>query len=210
MANSGLQMLGFILAFIGFVGLIASVALPQWKASSYSGDNIVTALAIYEGLWMSCAAQSTGQIQCKNFDSLLKLDSTMQATRALMIASIFFSGMAILVASLGMKCTTCFAEDKQKKNRIATIGGGIFIFGGLLALIATSWYGNRIAKDFNNPFTPTNSRYEFGSALFLGWGAAGLCIIGGAFLCSSCSHGAGPPKQYPKSRAAPAGGKDYV
>ncbi|RXM34670.1 Prolyl 3-hydroxylase 2 [Acipenser ruthenus] len=127
MANAGLQMLGFVLAFIGFVGLIASTSMPEWKASSYAGDNIVTALAIYEGLWMSCASQSTGQIQCKWFDSLLQLSASVQTTRALMILGIFLGFFAILIASLGMKCTTCFADDKQKKSRIATIGGAVFI-----------------------------------------------------------------------------------
>lgn len=66
-------MLGFILAFIGWIGIIISTAMPQWKISSYAGDNIVTAQAIYEGLWMSCVIQSTGQMQCKVFDTLLKL-----------------------------------------------------------------------------------------------------------------------------------------
>ncbi|KAG8136388.1 hypothetical protein E2320_009334 [Naja naja] len=62
MANGGLQMLGFVLAFIGWIGIIVSTAMPQWKISSYAGDNIVTAQAIYEGLWMSCVMQSTGQM----------------------------------------------------------------------------------------------------------------------------------------------------
>lgn len=75
MANAGLQLLGFILAFLGWIGAIVSTALPQWKIYSYAGDNIVTAQAIYEGLWMSCVSQSTGQIQCKVFDSLLNLNS---------------------------------------------------------------------------------------------------------------------------------------
>lgn len=75
MANAGLQLLGFILAFLGWIGTIVSTALPQWKIYSYAGDNIVTAQAIFEGLWMSCVSQSTGQIQCKVFDSLLNLNS---------------------------------------------------------------------------------------------------------------------------------------
>ncbi|KAL8188309.1 UNVERIFIED_CONTAM: Claudin-1 [Gekko kuhli] len=74
MASGGLQMLGFILAFIGWIGIVVSTAMPQWKISSYAGDNIVTAQAIYEGLWMSCVMQSTGQMQCKVYDSLLKLE----------------------------------------------------------------------------------------------------------------------------------------
>lgn len=74
MANSGLQLLGYFLALGGWVGIIASTALPQWKQSSYAGDAIITAVGLYEGLWMSCASQSTGQVQCKLYDSLLALD----------------------------------------------------------------------------------------------------------------------------------------
>lgn len=47
--------------------------MVEWKASSYAGDNIITAQAMYEGLWKSCVWQSTGQIQCKVYDSLLQL-----------------------------------------------------------------------------------------------------------------------------------------
>jgi claudin len=80
MANSGLQLLGYFLALGGWVGIIASTALPQWKQSSYAGDAIITAVGLYEGLWMSCASQSTGQVQCKLYDSLLALDGRPQAT----------------------------------------------------------------------------------------------------------------------------------
>lgn len=75
MANSGLQILGFVLALLGVIGLIIGTILPQWKMSAYVGDNIITAVAMYEGLWMSCAFQSTGQIQCKVYDSILQLNS---------------------------------------------------------------------------------------------------------------------------------------
>ncbi|KAG7227152.1 hypothetical protein INR49_013950 [Caranx melampygus] len=131
MANAGIQLLGFTLAFLGFIGSIIATVMVEWKASSYAGDNIITAQAMYEGLWKTCASQSTGQIQCKVYDSLLQLP-------------------------------------------------------GLLALVGTSWYGHRISQDFYNPFTPTNSRFEFGSALYVGWGAACLIIIGGGFLCCNC------------------------
>lgn len=73
MANAGIQLLGFTLAFLGFIGSIASTVMVEWKASSYAGDNIITAQAMYEGLWKSCVSQSTGQIQCKVYDSLLQL-----------------------------------------------------------------------------------------------------------------------------------------
>lgn len=74
MANSGLQLLGFALALLGVIGLIIGTILPHWKMSAYVGDNIITAVAMYQGLWMSCAFQSTGQMQCKVYDSMLQLD----------------------------------------------------------------------------------------------------------------------------------------
>ncbi|MGH0152525.1 UNVERIFIED_CONTAM: hypothetical protein FKN15_073752 [Acipenser sinensis] len=106
----------------------------------------------------------------------------------------------------------------QYRDSLGDIRGAVDVvrvteyWTGLSALVATSWYGHRIAQDFYNPFTPTNTKYEFGVALFIGWGAAALCILGGAFLCSSsCSKGGqAGSRQYPKTRAMPSGGKDYV
>ncbi|KAM9790395.1 claudin-1 isoform 1-T1 [Syngnathus typhle] len=211
MANSGIQLLGFSLAFLGFIGAIASTIMVEWKASSYAGDNIVTAQALYEGLWKSCAAQSTGQVQCKVYDSLLQLPGIVLGTRGLMLAAIFICLIALLVATMGMKCTTCLADQPEQKNKVALSSGIILIIAGLLALVGTSWYGHRIAQEFYNPFTPTNSRYEFGSALYVGWGAASLIMIGGGFLCCNCSkNDSGKASRYPRTNPASNSGKDYV
>lgn len=211
MANAGIQLLGFCLAFFGFIGSIASTVMVEWKASSYAGDNIITAQALYEGLWQSCASQSTGQIQCKVYDSLLQLPVIVQGTRGLMLAAIMLSFIAVLVAGVGLKCTTCMADAPQQKDKVALAGGVLFILAGLLSLVGTSWYGNRVAQDFYNPFTPTNARYEFGSALYVGWGAACLSVIGGAFLCCNCSGKGSPGKapRYPPSSAGKTS-QDYV
>lgn len=80
MANAGIQLLGFTLAFLGFIGSIISTIMVEWKASSYAGDNIITAQAMYEGLWKTCVSQSTGQIQCKVYDSLLQLPGNVLHT----------------------------------------------------------------------------------------------------------------------------------
>lgn len=210
MANSGLQLLGFTLAFFGFIGTIASTAMVEWKASSYAGDNIITAQAMYEGLWKSCVSQSTGQIQCKVYDSLLQLPGMVQGARGLMCSSVLLCFISVMVAVVGMRCTTCMAEAPEQKDKVALSGGVIFIISGLLALVGTSWYGHRIAQDFYNPFTPTNSRYEFGMALYVGWAAAILIVIGGCFLCcSSHSKGAAKHPRYPASSSA-GPGRDYV
>ncbi|XP_044079115.1 claudin-7-A-like isoform X1 [Siniperca chuatsi] len=246
MANAGLQILGFALALLGVIGLIIGTILPQWKMSAYVGDNIITAVAMYEGLWMSCAFQSTGQIQCKVYDSILQLNSALQATRALMIVSIIVTVAGLGVACMGMKCTNCGGDDKTRKSRIAMTGGIIiligckkpfnivvlffvffllffflFVFGfitvsviillyfptALCAIVACSWYAHDIIQAFYNPFTPVNTKYEFGSAIFIGWAGAFLAVIGGAMLAASCPKNKSTPK-YPISR--PPSSKEYV
>ncbi|KAE8287922.1 Claudin-7-A [Larimichthys crocea] len=180
MANSGLQILGFALALLGVIGLIIGTILPQWKMSAYVGDNIITAVAMYEGLWMSCAFQSTGQIQCKVYDSILQLNSALQATRALMIVSIIVTVAGLGVAVMGMKCTNCGGDDKTRKSRIAMTGGIIILIGALCSIVACSWYAHDIITAFYNPFTPVNTKYEFGSAIFIAWAG---CILGCSWRC---------------------------
>uniref|UniRef100_A0A3B1KJK7 Claudin n=1 Tax=Astyanax mexicanus TaxID=7994 RepID=A0A3B1KJK7_ASTMX len=67
----GRQLLAVFLAVIGFLGTILICALPMWKVSAFVGANIVTAQVFWEGLWMNCVMQSTGQMQCKVYDSIL-------------------------------------------------------------------------------------------------------------------------------------------
>uniref|UniRef100_A0A3Q2DS95 Claudin n=1 Tax=Cyprinodon variegatus TaxID=28743 RepID=A0A3Q2DS95_CYPVA len=96
MANAGVQLLGFTLAFLGLIGTIASTILVEWKASSHAGDNIITAQALYEGLWKTCAWQSTGQIQCKVYDSLLQLPGKVSPVRLFSQLSTKFTAMRML------------------------------------------------------------------------------------------------------------------
>ncbi|GAA6091057.1 claudin-1 isoform X2, partial [Tachysurus ichikawai] len=197
MASGGMQLLGYILAFLGFVGLIISTTMTEWKMSSYAGDNIITAQAVYEGLWQSCVYQSTGQIQCKVYDSLLQLPLEVQAARGFMVSGILLCGIAVLVAAVGMKCTKCMEDNMELKSKVAMAGGVVFIVAGVCAFIATIWYGDNIRRQFFNPFTPTNARYEFGKALYIGWGSCSLTVIGGSLLCCNCGtkSSGGPAKR---------------
>lgn len=82
MGGGARELAGYLAALGGWVAALAAAALPQWRQSSYAGDAIITAVGLHEGLWMSCAAQSTGQVQCRLHDSLLSLDGAYSADRA--------------------------------------------------------------------------------------------------------------------------------
>ncbi|KAK5610032.1 hypothetical protein CRENBAI_022405 [Crenichthys baileyi] len=185
MTSAGLQIFGIFLASIGFVGDIIVCALPMWKVSAFVGNTIVTAQIFWEGLWMNCVMQSTGQMECKFYDSMLALPQALQAARALVVISILVVFLGILLAIAGGKCTNCI-EDELSKSRVAMAAGVFFIVGGMLCLIPVSWSANEIIGDFYNPVLMDAQRRELGAALFIGWGSAGLLIIGGALLCCQC------------------------
>ncbi len=183
------QMLGLSLGIIGFLGAIVICALPMWKVTAFIGANIVTAQTIWEGLWMNCVIQSTGQMQCKIYDSLLALPQDMQAARALVIVAIIICVFGIIMGLAGGKCTN-FVEREDTKAKVAIASGVIFIVAGVLVLVPVCWSANTTVRDFYNPLITDAQRREIGASLYIGWCAAALLILGGGILCSSC-----PPKE---------------
>lgn len=185
MVSAGLQMLGVALGIIGWIGVIVVCALPMWRVSAFIGSNIVTSQIQWEGIWMNCIVQSTGQMQCKVYDSMLALTSDLQAARALTVISIMVGIMGILLSVAGGKCTNC-VEDEKSKAKVAVAAGVVFIISGILCLIPVCWTAQTIIRDFYNPLVNQAMKKELGASLFIGWGASALLIIGGALLCSSC------------------------
>ncbi|XP_060928824.1 claudin-4-like [Limanda limanda] len=207
MVAAGLQILGIALCIIGWIGAIVACALPQWKVTAFIGQNIVTAQTTWEGIWMTCVVQSTGQMQCKVYDSMLALSKDLQAARALIIVAIILGVLGILLSIAGGKCTNC-VEDEAAKAKVCVASGVIFILTGVLTLIPVSWTANTVIQDFYNPMMMGSQKRELGAALFIGWGGAALLIIGGAFLCANC-----PPKdEYSAKYNAPRSSapRDYV
>ncbi|XP_014888176.1 claudin-4-like [Poecilia latipinna] len=197
MASAGLQILGIALAIIGWIGAIVCCVLPQWKVTAFIGANIVTSQTNWEGIWMTCVHQSTGQMQCKVYDSMLALSSDLQAARALTIISILVGILALLLAIAGGKCTNCI-EDERAKTKVCITAGVMFIISGLLCIIPVSWTASTIIKEFYNPYVNSSQKREIGASIYIGWCSTVLLLIGGIILTTSC-----PPNKpyYPAYRA---------
>ncbi|XP_032828597.1 claudin-4-like [Petromyzon marinus] len=187
MANSSLQIAGMAVGFVGWIGSIAVTALPQWRVTAFlpNSANIVVGQVFWEGIWMQCVSQATGQQQCKVYDSLLALTPDMQAARGLMCSGVALGILAILIATLGMQCTHC-VENERAKAYIAVSGGFLFIIAALIVLIPVCWTANAIIRDFYNPSVPEALKRELGGALYLGWASAMCLAAGGALLTCSC------------------------
>ncbi|KAI9548318.1 Claudin-4 [Dissostichus eleginoides] len=187
--SMGMEIVGIALGVIGFIIAIVTCALPMWRVTAFIGANIITAQTITEGLWMTCVTQSTGQMQCKVYNSMLALPQELQASRAMMIISIILGILGVLISIVGAKCTNCI-EAEGAKAKVMIIAGIFFVLGGLLVLIPVSWTASVVIRDFYNPILISAQKREIGASLYIGWGAAALLLIGGALLCSSC-----PPRE---------------
>ncbi|XP_061818252.1 claudin-15-like isoform X1 [Nerophis lumbriciformis] len=173
--------------FLGFLGwLMVGIALPNryWRVSTVDG-NVITTSTIYENLWMSCATDSTGVHNCRDFPSLLALSGYLQASRALMIASIVFGTFGLVGTIVGMQCSKIGGENYVLKGRIAAIGGVFFLLQGLCTMIAVSWYAANITQEFFDQFY-AGTKYEIGEGLYIGWSSATLAMCGGACLTCAC------------------------
>ncbi|XP_017351491.1 claudin-4 [Ictalurus punctatus] len=189
MVSQGVQFIAILAGFLGCLGTIVVCCLPQWSVTAFIGANIVTAQIIWEGIWMTCAVQSTGQMQCKMYDSMLALSADLQAARAMTIISILAGIIGIMMSIAGGKCTNCI-EDTRAKSMACIVAGVSFIIAGVLCLIPVSWTAQRIITDFYNPIMMDAQRRELGTSLYIGWAATGLLLLGGALLCLNC-----PPRE---------------
>uniref|UniRef100_A0A8D0H778 Claudin n=1 Tax=Sphenodon punctatus TaxID=8508 RepID=A0A8D0H778_SPHPU len=183
--SMGLEIGGVSLAVLGWLGSILCCGLPMWRVTAFIGQTIVTAQIMWEGLWMNCVVQSTGQMQCKVYDSMLALPQDLQAARALLVIAIILGVLGLLIFLIGAQCTRC-VEDETTKAKITIVSGVIFLLTGIMTLIPVSWSANTIIRDFYNPLVPEAQKRELGASLYIGWAAAALFLFGGALLCCSC------------------------
>ncbi|KAF7240802.1 Claudin-5 [Varanus komodoensis] len=187
MAAAAVQLLGLALSVLGWAGTILVAALPMWRVAAFIDANIVVAQTTWEGLWMACVVQSTGQMQCKVYDSILSLSPELQAGRTLMVIGALLGLVALLVTVVGAQCTTCLRGGRIK-DWIAAVGGALFVVCGLLVLVPPCWFANIIISNFYDPSVQQSHKREMGAALYLGWAAAALLLLGGALICASSAR----------------------
>ncbi|AWP10914.1 putative claudin-1-like [Scophthalmus maximus] len=180
MASSGMQLLGFFLSLLGVSATVAATFMVEWKRQAQGKTH-----RIYEGLWMSCSGNE--RTTCELYESLLKLPTEVQATRAVMLLSVFLSAVALMVSTVGMKCTRFMDDKSESKSTTAMIGGIMFMVSGLVTVVITSWYVDTIVKTFHT--SNKLQSFEFGRAVFVSWAGGVLTMAGGAFLsCRRCSR----------------------
>ncbi|XP_068196814.1 claudin 15-like a [Antennarius striatus] len=191
--STAVEATGFIMCLLSWLVTGASLVNDYWKISTVSGGVIIS-VRQFENLWHSCAENSAGIAECRDFESLLALPGHVQACRALMIVSLLLGLGSMIVSLLGLKCIKIGSATDQSKAKIAVTGGVLSLLAGLCCMIAVSWYAYRVVQDFYDPFYG-GMKFELGTGLYLGWGGACLAIMGGACLCSACRRASSSGKK---------------
>ncbi|XP_040117832.1 claudin-15 isoform X2 [Oryx dammah] len=156
-----MEIFGFFLTAVGLLMLGVTLAHSSWRVSTVHG-NVITTNTIFENLWYSCATDSMGVHNCWEFPSMLAL-----------------SGM------VGLRCTNIGGLELSRKTKLAATAGALHILAGICGMVAVSWYAFNITRDFFDPLY-AGTKYELGPALYLGWSACLLAILGGICLFSNC------------------------
>ncbi|TNN48298.1 Claudin-4 [Liparis tanakae] len=194
-------MLASALCLLGWAGVITSCVLPMWRVTAFVGSTIVTSQTIWEGIWMTCVVQSTGQRSCKPYDSMLALSSDLQAARALVVLAAVTGGAGLVLAFVGGKCTRFLDEEAGGvKGKVAVAAGAVLMVTGLLCLIPTSWAAGSVVKKFYSAAVDAQRR-EIGASIYIGWGASILLMLGGGlFISTACPLNANDADKSPSVR----------
>ncbi|XP_067865538.1 claudin-4-like [Heterodontus francisci] len=185
MGSAILEIIALFLFVNGLLCVILTCSLPLWKVPAFQGANIVTALQTWEGLWMDCVWQSTGELVCNTFDSMLILSEDLQVARALTTTAAVLAALGILLTIAGASWTKLI-NGVSCKARLISAAGFIFTVTGVLQLIPVAWTASNIIRDFYSEFTPDGVKKELGPCLYIGMAAAVLFIAGSGLLWSSC------------------------
>ncbi|XP_077089362.1 uncharacterized protein cldn30 [Siphateles boraxobius] len=210
MAALGMHMLASALALLGWTGALLSCIMPMWRVTAFIGTTIVTSEIMWEGIWMSCVIQSTGQMQCKPYESTLALGSDLQAARAITVMSVLLGAVGLVLAFIGGKCTIFMNSSKRSKARVATAAGVTLIVAGILCIIPVSWSAGIVVQAFYDPLVTNSQRREIGAAIYVGWGASVVLMLSGGMLCTSIckdktEDDRGPSVKYLIVRSSQAG-----
>ncbi|KAM4863903.1 claudin-18 [Urocitellus parryii] len=196
MSTTTCQVAGFLLSLLGLAGCIAATEMDMWSTQDLY-DNPVTAVFQYEGLWRSCVRQSSGFTECRPYFTILGLPAMLQAVRALMIVGIVLGVIGLLVSIFALKCIRIGNMEDSAKAKMTLTSGIVFIISGVCAIIGVSVFANMLVTNFwmssasmygtmGGMVQTVQTRYTFGAALFVGWVAGGLTLIGGVMMCIAC------------------------
>ncbi|KAL1021942.1 hypothetical protein UPYG_G00020200 [Umbra pygmaea] len=169
----------FVSCLFGWILVSSTLAIEYWTWSEVSSV-IITTSNYFSNLWKDCVSDTTGVSDCKDYPSMMALSGFLHVTRALSICSVILGFFAGVLTLIGMKCTK-IGGSELANARVTFAGGVTYLASGFAGLIVYSLWGNKVRSNFVDP-TFSAQKFEFGAALYIGWGGSLLLITSGLVL----------------------------
>ncbi|MED6257995.1 hypothetical protein ATANTOWER_001456 [Ataeniobius toweri] len=132
MANSCLQLCGFLLSSLGWLGIVIATSTNDWVTMCKYGVNTCKKMdeLLSKGPWEECVI-STALYHCASFTQILELPAYIQTTRALMIIGSILGLPAVGLLLMSMPCISLGNETQSSKNKRAILGGVLMLIVGM-------------------------------------------------------------------------------
>ncbi|XP_063050389.1 putative claudin-24 [Engraulis encrasicolus] len=182
------ERVSLFLSFGGLVTTFVTTFLPLWKTLNSDLNEMEN---WYEGLWHMCIFTEELGLHCKAYESILALPPDKLASRVLMFISIATGLLGVFAAFFGLEGVIDGsggggggAQRRRKLKRGLLIAGGVLIWiSGLTTLAPVSLVAYYTVVEFWDENVPdVVPRWEFGEAMFSGWIAGLILVVGGSFL----------------------------
>lgn len=181
-----LELLGYVVAVGAWLSTLSATLMPQWRSLS---TELLTMESYEMGLWEICVVQEVGGIECRLYETLLGLPNDIMLARVLMCLSNGLSLLGLILAIPGFKhVKSCQGEDGwQVKRGMKITAGVLWCLAGLAALVPVSYMAHdMVMKFFDHSVPEVSPRFEFGDAIFVGWGAGFLHVVAAFLFFASC------------------------
>ncbi|XP_022046482.2 claudin-10-like [Acanthochromis polyacanthus] len=169
----------FAVCVAGWILVCSTMPTEIWTWSEV-GSIVLTTSNYFSNLWKDCISDSTGVSDCKGIPSMLALSWDIHMCRALIIICIILSFFGSILVLVGMKCTK-IGGTELANARVTFAGGMNYLVGGMSAMVAFSYYGNKIRAEFQDP-NYKEQKFEIGVGVFIGWGGSTLLVVGGLII----------------------------
>lgn len=153
-------------------------------------------------------------LECRVYDNMLALPLDISLAWILMCTSLGVGLLGVALAAPGLRLVTgCPGgpQDLSWKRKLKLAGGALCLLTGVLVAAPVSYVAHLIIRQFFDETLPDAlERWELGEALFCGWVAGFLFLLGGALLLLSCQGGANPAAPAPGGHQERPWRREYV
>ncbi|XP_042357078.1 claudin-11a [Plectropomus leopardus] len=180
MANSCLQLSGFLISCLGWLGIVIATSTNEWVFMCKYGLNTCKKMDELgaKGPWADCVI-STGLYHCVSLTQILDLPAYVQTTRALMITGSILGLPAVGMILMSMPCISLGNEPQSSKNKRTILGGVLILIVAMCGMVPTVWFPIGAHQE--------QGLMSFGFSLYTGWVGTIFSLLGGCILtcCSS-------------------------